>query len=1157
MKFLPANKTLFGFSLSIILILFIGVSSYLTIQKYDDNANWVNHTYEVLNTIDDLDRAVTAAESNSRAYVLSGDDRYLAVFNESSQRIEYLLDHFATQTQDNPEQTARAEKVRGLIAQRMQDSRRKNQIRQRGTTQDVVNQTDMSATRSLTDEVNSLLDDMRKEERSLLVRRNADMERSKLATTIADYGGTFITLIVVLVLLWYITRTFNEREQARESLQQTNESLERVSAENERRNWILTGASDLTAQVRGDLSMSELSQQVIAEVCNRVGAQIGALYTINESSGKLEISGSFAYPLPEGPAPSFAFKEGLVGQAAFENRPLSVTDVPESYFYIRSGLGEMRPRNVLVWPVDHEDGVVSILELGSAGPIEGRRLDYLRFVSKDIGVAVQMAHSRHRMNVLNDQLQKQAEELQLQQEELQANNEELVRQSEQLQSSEEELRVQQEELMQANLQLEEKAQQLRENVDALEMARLEIMNKAEEVERNSRYKSEFLANMSHELRTPLNSILILAKLLSENKDANLTDKQVEYANVVYKSGQDLLTLINDVLDLSKIEAGRTTVSINPVPVAQVRSDLTSMFREVAEAGKIQFTSQVDPACPKELYTDKDRLEQILRNLLSNAFKFTHEGGRVKLQVTAVNPRTLSIKNEQLMASGQILAFQVTDNGIGIARNKQEVIFEAFRQADGSTNRKYGGTGLGLSISRQLAAMLGGEIRLESTEGEGSTFTLYMPIVHTAPLENTIEQAPAAYVPAEPFHGERPANHETLLRSGRVLLIVEDDAVFGSILEDFARSRGYEVVLATRGDAALHYAKTYRPVAMLLDIQLPVVDGWTVLRRLKADPDTRGIPVHVVSGNDNREKGLELGAINFVHKPLGKGDLDGVFSAIALHRNPSIKKVLIVEDDTIQQQYLDRILREKERDIVLVTAGTGAQAIKRVSEDVYDCIILDLTLPDMSGFNLLEHFQQAGLPGTTKVIVHTSKDLDRDEEMRIRRFTDTIVLKSGRSNERLLDEVALFLHKIEEKTGQAASASWNNQDTDDVLRGKKVLLVDDDMRNVFALSATLQAHGLEVVVAGDGKEGLDKLTANPGVQIVLMDIMMPEMDGYEAMRRIRDNRAWEKLPIIALTAKAMKEDREKCIDAGASDYITKPVDIDQLLSLMRVWLYNSL
>ena len=1158
MKFLPANKTLFGFSLSIILILFIGVSSYLVIQRYDDNTLWVNHTYEVLNTVDDLDKAILSAENNSRGYVLSGDDRFLAMFNGSSQRIEYLLDHFQSLTGDNPVQTRRVELLRPFLAERLQDARRKIQIRQKGTTQDVVMQTDMNRTRELTDRVNTFLDDMRNEERTLLTTRNQNMNRSKDFAVIIDYTGTFITLLVVLVLLWYITKTFNERKLAEERLRESNISLEQVSGENERRNWILTRASDLNARLRGDLTIPELAQQVISGLCVQMDAQVGALYIVNEETGTLQLCGSFAYHLPPDAAPEFAFKEGLVGQAAFENRPLSVTGVPDDYIRIRSGLGDMPPRHIYVWPVDHEEGVIAVVELGTAEPITGQSAEYLGFVSKDIGIAVQMTQARNRMNILNDRLQKQAEELQLQQEELQTSNEELIRQSEQLQSSEEELRVQQEELMQTNLQLEEKAQQLRENVDALEVARLEIMNKAEEVERNSRYKSEFLANMSHELRTPLNSILILARLLSENKETNLTDKQVEYSNVIYKSGQDLLTLINDVLDLSKIEAGRTTVSIDAVPVSQVRTDLVSLFREVAEAGNIQFTTQIDPHCPKELYTDKDRMEQILRNLLSNAFKFTHEGGRVRLHITAVSPRTLSLRNEQLQTANQVLAFHVSDNGIGIPRSKQEVIFEAFRQADGSTNRKYGGTGLGLSISRQLAAMLGGELCLESAEGEGSTFSLYLPLVHT-PQPETFRGEPdplhEVFAPGG-FIAESPVNHETLLNSGRVLLIVEDDPVFSTILQDFARGKGYETALATRGDAALQYAKTYQPAAILLDIQLPVVDGWTVLRRLKADPDTRSIPVHVITGNDNREKGLELGAINFIHKPLGKDDLDGLFSAISLQNNPSIKKVLIVEDDSVQQEHLDRILREKERDIVCVTATSGNQAMKRVSEDTYDCIILDLTLPDMSGFTLLEHLEQTGLPSTTKVIVHTSKDLDREDELRLRRFTDTIVLKSGRSHERLLDEVALFLHKVEEKTA-LTRRFWTAPSVDDILKGKKVLLVDDDMRNVFALSATLQAHGLDVVVAGDGKEGLERLRETPGIQIVLMDIMMPEMDGYEAMRRIREDKRLEELPIIALTAKAMKEDREKCIAAGASDYITKPVDINQLLSLMRVWLYNSL
>ncbi|WP_162852476.1 response regulator [Dinghuibacter silviterrae] len=1128
---MPANKTLLGFSLSIVLILFVGITSYLTILRYDDNAGWVNHTHEVISNINELDRRITETEATGRAYLLSGDDRFLVLFNDAAVHIEFLQDRFREMTMDNFYQTRRIDSLRPLLAERIGFIRKRIQIRQAGTLADVLAQTDMHYGLALQAAVDVLITEMREDEELLLTERNKKMDASKLGALLTDVGGTLVGLAVALALLWYIMRTFAERERVRASLQESNESLEKVSEENQRRNWLLTGASDLNTRLRGEMSLAALAQEAISELCTRVGAQLGALYVMNEETKILQLAGSFAYPLPPGPAPEFALREGLVGQAAFENRPLSVDGLLKDRFRVRTGLGDLAPRFIEAWPVDHE-GITAVVELGLEEPLAGSREEYFRLISKDIAVAIQMAVSRTRLNELNDRLQRQAEELQLQQEELQATNEELTRQSEQLQASEEELRVQQEELMQANLQLEEKAQQLKENVEALEIARREIMNKAEEVERNSRYKTEFLANMSHELRTPLNSILILAKLLSENKDTNLTDKQVEYAGVIHKSGQDLLTLINDVLDLSKIEAGKATVSLAPVPVTQLRTDMVSVFREVAEAGQIQFTTDIDPLCPKEIYTDKDRLEQILRNLLSNAFKFTHEGGTVRLHIAAVNPQTV--------------AFRVTDSGIGIPEGQQEVIFEAFRQADGSTNRKYGGTGLGLSISRQLAAMLGGSLDVESVAGKGSTFSLLLPVVFTPKLEDS------GTIPDPPAVGEEP------LLAGKVLLIVEDDPVFSNILRDFARDKGYETVLASRGDTALQYAKAYLPTAILLDIQLPVVDGWTVLKRLKADAATRSIPVHVISGFDDRARGIEMGAISFIHKPLGKDDLDGVFSAISASGPSTVKKVLIVEDDAVQWEYLDRILREKERDITCVHAADGGQALQRVGEDIFDCIIVDLTLPDMSGFTLLEHLENSGLPSKTKIIVHTGKDLDKEDALRLRRFTNTIVLKGGRSHERLLDEVALFLHKVEEKNGDALSRPhWNIPSGDDVLKGKKALLVDDDMRNVFALSATLQEHGLEVVVAGDGREGLDRLADQPGIQIVLMDIMMPEMDGYEAMRHIRSDKALMGLPIIALTAKAMKDDREKCIAAGASDYITKPVDIDQLLSLMRVWLYNSL
>jgi len=1173
MKFFPANKTLFGFSVSIFLILFVGISAYYTINQYDDNSFWVNHTYQVLSSIDELDRQIVSMENSSRAYVLSGDERFLVPFTGASQRVEYLLDHIEELTADNIHQQLRLDSLRPVLSERLADARKKVTIRQKGTTEDVIRQTDMEHTRELTIVIDASLRDMRNDERELLDIRNKKMDLSKTFAFYADWVGTFISLLVVLVLMWYITRTFNERKLAEEQLKKTNMVLEKVSGENQRRNFILSGASHLNARLRGEMSLEQLAAQVIGELCDYVGASVGAFYIMEEDRDTLRLKGSYAFQLPDGHRDIISLKEGLAGQAAYEGKMMILSEIPENYMKVQSGLGGMPPRHLAVMPILHEEGVKGVIELGSVTEISEEKIEFLQFVLKDIGIAIHTTESRDRANILNEQLLQQAEVLQLQQEELQASNEELMRQSEQLQASEEELKVQQEELQQTNTELEEKAQQLKENNDTLEIARLEIMHTAAEIEKNSRYKSEFLANMSHELRTPLNSILILAKLLSENKAANLTEKQVEYSSVIFKSGQDLLTLINDVLDLSKIEAGKTSVSIAEVPVSVIRMDIVSLFREVASAKKVSFVTHIDPSCPGELYTDKDRIEQILRNLLSNAFKFTHEGGKVRLSIESVNPETLPLKSAHLLQGQQVLAFRVSDNGIGIPRNKHEIIFEAFQQADGSTNRKYGGTGLGLSISRQLAAMLGGELHLESIEGEGSTFTLYLPVLHSfnagsfpavrgGDLEekrhNGETSGAVGGMDSPQREEELPENHHQLALSDRVVMIVEDDPVFAGILQDFAQEKGYETVTVERGDLALQYAARYNPTAILLDIQLPVMDGWTVLKRLKASADTRHIPVHVLSGHENEEKGLELGAINYLNKPLNKADLDDVFDAISRYEDPLIKKILIVEDDPVQQEHLDRILKEKEKDIICVTAANGEQAIKRIGEDAYDCIILDLTLPDMSGFALLEHLELIGLPAATKVIVYTSKDIAKEEEWRLRRFTDTIVLKNGRSHERLMDEIALFLHKVEQKTAIAsAEPFWTGQASDDLLNGKKVLLVDDDMRNVFALSATLQMHGLEVVVAGDGKEGLHKLEEHPGVDIVLMDIMMPEMDGYEAMRRIREDKKREKLPIIALTAKAMKEDREKCIDAGASDYITKPVDTDQLLSLMRVWLYSSL
>jgi len=1090
MRFIIANKTLLGFSVSILLIIIVGASAYFTISKYDENTSWVNHTYEVIQNIDDLDKQVLSMENSGRAYILTGDETNLIPFEVADHKTGYLVDRIQTLTADNLSQQRRIEALRPLLSERLQLLREGVELRKKLPALDPLVQTPLVRGRELGARLDRVLTSMRDDEMFLLAERNTKMDKSKEYAIYTDEGGTLIALIVVLVLLWYITKTFQERLKAEEKLKESNISLAEVSAENQRRNWILSGASELNGRLRGEMSLEELAQQTIETLCTYIDAKAGAFYLMNEERTALTLAGSFALSY-EAPM-EVSLKEGLIGQAAYDEKTLSLSEVPGDYFPIRSGLGEATPRHIIVMPIRHEEGVKGVIELATLDVIPERSMDFLDFVSKDISVAIHTAESRNRLNLLNDRLQKQANELQLQQEELQAGNEELIRQSEQLQASEEELKAQQEEL-----------------------------------QRTNRYKSEFLANMSHELRTPLNSILILAKILSENKEVNLTSKQVEYAKVIHKSGQDLLTLINAVLDLTKIESGKTTLSIGRVSLEETRMDMEALFREVASAGKIQYITRIEPGCPPEINTDKVRLEQILRNLLSNAFKFTGEKGKIELHIAATP-----------LQGG--IAFYVRDNGIGIPKDKQELIFQAFRQADGSTNRKFGGTGLGLSISRQLAAMLGGEIRVESEIDKGSTFSLYLPVQYFSSFGEV-----AAEEPGEPV----------ALSGARTLLIAEDDPIFAGIIREFAVEKGYEVIVAARGDLVVPYTLQYRPLAILLDIQLPNVDGWTLLEQLKANPSTKHIPVHVISGSPNREKGISMGAIDFLNKPLGVEDIESLIGSLSRYPSPSVRKVLIVEDDRLQSEQLEKVLGE--RGISTLSASDGRQAIQFLHEDVFDCVILDLTLPDMSGFSLLEHMEQLHILPMTKVIIHTAREVNRDDEIRLRRFTDTIILKEGRSQERLLNEIALFLHRVNEKKfpsgptyRQPASHS------DDLLKNKKVLLVEDDMRNVFALSATLRTHGLEVVIAADGHEALHQLGENPDTQLVLMDIMMPEMDGYEAMRQIRKDKKYKALPVIALTAKAMKEDREKCMEAGASDYITKPVDVDQLLSLIRVWLYNG-
>ncbi|MCG8619972.1 MAG: response regulator, partial [Desulfobacterales bacterium] len=757
-----------------------------------------------------------------------------------------------------------------------------------------------------------------------------------------------------------------------------------------------------------------------------------------------------------------------------------------------------------------------------------------------------------------------------------------------LKESEAELQAQQEELQVTNEELEEQAQALAEQKENIQNKNIELLEaqeaiqaKAEELEVASKYKSEFLANMSHELRTPLNSILILSQLLAGNRDGNLTEKQMESAGAIHSSGEDLLTLINEILDLSKVEAGKVELVLEDLEIKTLIADLERIFRNLAEDKGTAFDIEVAPTVSDVLYTDPLRLQQILRNLLTNAFKFT-EKGRVSLSIS--RPSEALCQGYDLTPD-TALALAVRDSGIGIPKEQQAVIFEAFQQADGSTSRKYGGTGLGLSISRELSKLLGGYIMLESEEGKGSVFTVIIPermkdpVVEAPPVPK-VAAAPAAPAgspagdkapdiilapdpqpetvavpvaapPPAPAHDFVADDRKDLSSGGKSLLIIEDDPNSAKIMRDFARERGFKCVIAEDGETGLHYADYYRPSAIILDIGLPGIDGWAVLERLKGNPDLRHIPVHFMSAADSSMDAMRMGAVGFLTKPVTMEKVEETFGKIENIITRPVRKLLVVEDDKIQSQSIRELIGGGDVETVMVT--TGAQAYEELSGNLYDCMILDLGLEDMSGFELLDRIRNNPSCGEIPVIVYTGRDLTQEEDSQLRKYTESIIIKGVRSPERLLEESALFLHRVEADLPKEKQDMLKlSHDKDRVLKDKTVLLVDDDMRNVFALTSVLEEKDMNILIARDGVEGVEKTRANAEIDIILMDIMMPRMDGYEAMEEIR--KTHKRMPIIALTAKAMKGDRKKCIDAGANDYLAKPVDTDKLISMLRVWLY---
>ncbi|HEX8075250.1 MAG TPA: HAMP domain-containing protein [Thermoleophilaceae bacterium] len=986
----------------------------------------------------------------------------------------------------------------------------------------------------------------------------------------------------------------------KDNINQMIANLRETTQRNEEQDWLKTNLARISGLMQGQRDLQTVSRLIMSELTPTVSAQFGAFFLADTDGPggeptELRLLASYGYKKRRKVSNVFKPGEGLVGQTVLEKKSILITDPPEDYVHITSGLGEARPRNIVVVPILFEDQVLGAIELGSFEPFSVSHQQFLDQLIETIGVVLStiIANMRteellQQSQSLTQELQSQSEELQSQQDELKRSNAELEEQAKSLKASEELLQTQQEELQQTNEELQEKAallQQQNRDIEVknheIELARRSLEEKAEQLSVSSRYKSEFLANMSHELRTPLNSLLVLSDLLAKNEQGNLTDKQVEFATTIHTAGSDLLSLINDILDLSKVEAGKMDVHPANVPLVDMAEYVDRSFRALADQKGLEFTVEVADDAPTTVETDEQRLQQVLKNLVSNAVKFT-ESGSVTLRMSRP-PEDIAFAGEILNRADGVVAFSVTDTGIGISEDKLRLIFEAFQQADGTTSRRYGGTGLGLSISREIARLLGGEIRAESEPGKGSTFTLYLPeswlVVETPPAdEPEVDSAPvipalgagangggatgAARADADSLSPAELAlpeglvdDRESVAPGDRVLLAVDGDLDLATRALAAAHGRGFKVLVALSGQAGLALARDHKPDAILLGFQLSGGDGRAVLDHLKQHSDTRHIPVYAMSDSDRQQETLSAGAVGFLMKPVTDDALEQALDQLTSFIERPARNLLVVEDDEHEREAIVRLIHGGD-DVDITGVGSSEEALAELERQAYDCMVLDLKLPGSTGFQLLEKIKKDKRWSTMPVIVHTAKDLTRREETRLKKYAETIVVKDARSPERLLDETALFLHRVEARLPADKRKMLEQlHQADSVFQGKKVLIVDDDVRNVFALTSVLEARGMEVAFAENGREGLAALDQDSDVDLVLMDIMMPEMDGYETTRAVRSRPEFKDLPILALTAKAMKGDREKSIAAGASDYITKPVDIDQLLSLMRVWLYE--
>jgi len=1258
-----SKKILTGFIACAVILFGVAFFSYKNSEKFIASNTLVDQTNRVLYEFSQILSTLTDAESSNRGFIITGDDKHLESSTNAERTISEHFDKVKELTQDN---TIRQKTTELEKEVKIRFNHLKNGIALRKEGFEKAREYVVSGVgKESQDRIFEIIGSIQKLELALLAERKQTSEDDANNFNLVFVILMFIIILVLIVVYSIVTSNLK--------------TLKRAETETASKNWLLTGNTELNEKLIGDKSIEELANNTISFLCTYLKANIGAVYLFNKKENSLLLNGRYAFSSAADTKEKFILNEGLIGQAAHEQKQISITDITAEHIRITSSVLNAKPKQLLITPFLFEGKTMGVVEIGRLTDFTETEKEFIDTSMNSIAIAVNTAFNQEALRELLEKIQaqngemeisaleieqqlyslnqasilsiadangdiiyandnfckisqysreelignnhrmlksgkqpdgmfvgmwkaissgrtwkgeivnkakdgtfywvdttitpfkgvdgkiekyvairfditntkNQMEELAKQGEELQTQQEELKQMNEELEEQSQNLKQQQEELQMTNEELEEQTQSLEAKNLEVEASKKDIEQKTKQLEISSKYKSEFLANMSHELRTPLNSLLILSKDLSENRNKNLDGVQVESAEIIYKSGCDLLVLINEVLDLSKIEAGKMSINIEPVSLKNFANELIREFKHHAEQKGLKLNSKLNKELPEYIRTDSQRLNQILKNLLSNAIKFT-EKGSVSISIDRNTEDTIIIS--------------IIDTGIGIVADKQQAIFEAFQQAEGGTSRKYGGTGLGLSISRELAKLLGGEIKLSSKLNEGSVFSLIIPLeivqeqelVSTSITENYLESKSTLFKPRvanEPKYLNYPSikdDRETITSDDKTVLIIEDDLKFATIILKQANKKGFKCLSAATGEDGLLLALKYKPQAIVLDMLLPGINGHAVLLELKANPALRHIPVHIISAKESSLEPIREGAIEYLMKPVAKEDLEQAFNRIENFVNRKIKNLLIIEDNENARKAM-RILIGNG-DVKCFEAATGSEALALYQVNQFDCIILDIGLPDMSGFDLIHKLENIKGHSIPPIIVYTGKELTKEENNELEKYAESIIIKGVKSEERLLDETALFLHRTISNLPKSKQVIINRlYDKEAVFHSKKILLVDDDMRNLFALSKILKERGMEIIKAENGKNALEMLDLHPEIDLVLMDIMMPEMDGYEAMKQIRAQMRFAKLPVIALTAKAMKDDKQKCIDAGANDYITKPIDVERLLSLMRVWL----